>query len=68
MFGSTDMIRHIIEAKKHVPYLTMAPSPSSSSTPHSARYYNGAGFGVNVFLHCHVDNDFTMSIVQMHMD
>ncbi len=46
----------------------MAPSPSSSSAKHSARYYNGAGFGLNVNLHCHVDNNFTMSIVQVHMD
>ena len=51
-----------------VPFLTMAQSPSSSSNQHSARYYNGAGFGVNVFLRCHIDNDFTMSIVQVHMD
>lgn len=68
MFGSTDMIRHIVEAKKRVPYPTMAPSPSSSSAKHSARYYNGAGFGLNVYLRCHIDNDFTMSIVQVHMD
>ena len=68
MFGSTDMIRHIVEAKKRVPYLTMAPSHSLSSTQKSARYYNGAGFGVNVFLRCHVDNDFTMSIVQVQMN
>ncbi len=68
MFASTNIIRHIVKAKKRVPFLTMAPSPSSSSNQHSARYYNGAGFGVNVFLRCHIDNDFTMSIVQVHMD
>ncbi len=68
MFGSTDMIRRIVEAKKRVPYSTMALSPSSSLAQHSAQYYNGAGFGLNVFLRCHVDNDFTMSIVQVHMD
>ena len=60
MFGSTDMIRHIVEAKKRVPYPTMAPSPSSSTAKHSARDYNGVGFGLNVFLRCHVDNDFTI--------
>ncbi len=64
----TDMIQHIVEAKKRVPYPTMAPSPLSSSANHSARYYNGAEFGLNVFLRCHVDNDFTMAIVQVHMD
>ena len=33
-----------------------------------ARYYNGVCFGVNVYLRCHVDDDFTMSMVQVHMD
>ncbi len=34
----------------------------------SERYYNAAGFGINVFLRCHIDKDFTMSIVQVHLD
>ena len=62
------MIRHIVEARERVPFLTMGPSSPSSSGQHSARYYNGTGFGLNVFLHTHVDTDFTMSIVQVHME
>ena len=31
-------------------------------------YYNGLGFGINVYLRSHVDRDFTMSIVQVHID
>ncbi len=34
----------------------------------SARYYNAVSFGINVFLRCHIDKDFTKSIVQAHMD
>jgi hypothetical protein len=30
--------------------------------------FNGIRFGVNVFLHCHTDIDFTLSIVQVHID
>jgi hypothetical protein len=42
--------------------------PSSSSTHKKlARYYNGLGFGINVYLRSHIDWDFTMSIVQAHI-
>ncbi len=33
-----------------------------------ARYYNGLGFGINVYLRSHIDWDFTMSIVQAHIN
>ena len=43
--------------------------PSQSSTHKKlARYYNGLGFGINVYLRSHIDADFTMSIVQAHID
>ncbi len=45
----------------------MEPSPSLFYAK-SARYYNAVGFGINVFLRCHIDKDFTMSIVQVHLD
>ena len=67
MFMDTDIIRHIVHAKRRVKFRTMEASPSSKHAT-SARYYNGVGFGVNVFLRCHTDKDFTMSIVQVHMD
>jgi ectoine hydroxylase-related dioxygenase (phytanoyl-CoA dioxygenase family) len=43
----------------------MEPS-TSSSYQKTARYYNGLGFGINVYLRSHIDQDFTMSIVQAH--
>jgi hypothetical protein len=45
----------------------MEQSPSGLHAK-SARYYNAVGFGINVFLRCHIDKDFTMSIVQVHLD
>jgi len=30
--------------------------------------YSGLAFGVNVYLHAHVDDDFTYSVIQVHVD
>ena len=46
----------------------MVPSPSSSDNTKVSRYYNGVSFGVNVHLRAHTDKDFTMSIVQAHIE
>lgn len=45
----------------------MTPSPCSLHKK-GGRYYNGLGFGINVYLRSHIDQDFTMSIVQAHID
>jgi hypothetical protein len=47
----------------------MEPSPSGLHAK-SAGYFNfnSVGFGINVYLRCHIDKDFTMSIVQVHLD
>jgi hypothetical protein len=45
----------------------MEPSPSGLHAK-SERNYNAVGFGINVFLRCHIDKDFTMSIVQVPLD
>ena len=66
-YMNTDIIRHISCARSRVNFKTMEPSPSSSHQK-TGRYYSGLGFGINVFLRCHVDRDFTMSIVQVHVD
>jgi len=63
----TEIIRHISCARSRVKFDTMTPSPCSPNQK-SARYYNGLGFGLNVFLRSHIDRDFTMSIVQAHID
>jgi hypothetical protein len=66
-YMDTDIIRHISCARSRVNFNTMVPSPSSSHKK-TARYYNGLGFGINVYLRSHIDRDFTMSIVQAHID
>jgi hypothetical protein len=50
-----------------VKFKRMESSPSSTHKK-SVRYYNGLGFGINVYLRSHIDRDFTMSIVQAHID
>lgn len=66
-YMDTEVIQHITAAKQRVNYRTMDPSPFSSGVK-SARIYNGMGFGINVYLRSHTDQDFTMSIVQAHID
>ncbi len=67
MFLDTDTIRHIVVARGCVKFRRMEPFPSSTNA-NAARYYNSVGFTIEVFLRCHVDKDFSMSIVQVHMD
>jgi hypothetical protein len=62
-----EVIRHIVQARWRVKFRMMEPSPSGLLAK-SARYYNAVGFGIYVFLRCHIDKDFTMSIVQVHLD
>jgi hypothetical protein len=64
---NTEIIRHISCARSRVRFDTMSPSPCSPNQK-SVRYYNGLGFGLNVFLRSHIDRDFTMSIVQAHIN
>ena len=52
-------------AKNTVPFKTMS---LSNSTKSSCKYYGGLAFGCNVFLWCHTDEDFTMSIVQVFVN
>jgi hypothetical protein len=66
-YMDANVIGHITCARSRVNYKTMGPSPSSSNKNH-AHYYNGLGFGINVYLRSHIDADFTMYIVQAHID
>ena len=42
-------------------------SSSSSGNNHSVQFFGGIAFGSNVFLHCHTDADFTMSIARVFL-
>ena len=63
--ADNEVISHLYHAKQVVPFKTMSmPSSSHKST---SKYYGGLAFGCNVFLRCHTDNDYTMSMVQIHL-
>jgi hypothetical protein len=48
MFMDTEVFPHIVQARRHVKFQTMEPSPSLLHAK-SARYYNAVGFSINVF-------------------
>ena len=43
------------------------PAENHSDSLPSTKYFSGIAFGCNVFLQCHTDADFTMSIAQIHL-
>ncbi len=49
------VISHVCHARSLLPFKTISGS----------KYYGGMAFGCNVFLWCHTDSDFTMSISQV---
>jgi hypothetical protein len=59
------VLSHLYHAKKIVPFKTMS-MPSSDRVP-GLKYYCGMAFGCNILLQCHIDHDFTMSVVQVHL-
>ena len=58
-----EVLSHVHHAKQVVPFNTMN-MPSDSS---QLKYYGALAFGCNVFLRCHTDDDFTMSMIQVHL-
>ena len=67
MFAEQEVLDHICAAKQAVPFETMhAPNRhcKSSPIPH-AKYFGAIAFGCNVFLRCHTDDDFTLSIAHV---
>ena len=58
------VISHIHHAKNAVPFKTFTTSNPQST---SSKFFGGIAFGTNVFLRCHTDQDFTMSISQVFL-
>ena len=56
------VISLIHHAKKCVNFKTFS---TSNPKVNSAKFFGGIAFGSNVFLRCHTDQDFTMSISQV---
>ena len=57
------VISHLHHANKLAPFKTFSDKSSTCSSD----FFGGIAFGSNVFLHCHTDTDFTMSISQVFL-
>ena len=55
----------MFHAKQVVPFKTMS-IPGSSQTS-MLNYFGALAFGCNMFLRCHTDSDYTMSMAQIHL-
>lgn len=64
-YADNDVISHMFHAKQVVPFKTMS-MPGSCQTS-MLKYYGALAFGCNVFLRCHTDADFTMSMAQIYL-
>ena len=59
------VISHVYHAKQVVPFKTMNMSSCKKSS--TLKYYGGSAFGCKLFLRCHIDDDFTMSMAHVHL-
>ena len=73
-FAPDEVLHHIQSAKEVVPFMTMHAPPLTDHDPVSeraippAKYFGCIAFGRNVFLRCHTDDDFTLSIAHILLD
>jgi hypothetical protein len=63
--GDSVVLSHIHHAKSAVPFQMMKLPHTNLTSP--LKYYGGIAFGCNVFLRCHTDADYTMSMAQIHL-
>jgi len=63
--ADTEVISHVYHAKQLVPFKTM--TVKTTDDQYSLNYFGALAFGCNVFLQCHTDSDFTMSIANIHL-
>ena len=61
------VLSHHDHAKKVVSFKTFTSSMEDNHSNFNAQFFGGIAFGTNVFLRCHTDADFTMSISQVFL-
>jgi hypothetical protein len=66
-YSDTVAVQHIREARELVGWETIKKSYDGNEIRPS-NIFNGIAFGVNVYLRAHVDNDFTYSVIQVHVN
>jgi hypothetical protein len=64
LFANHSVLSHLHHAKKLVPFKTFTSARPANPSTFNAQFFGGIAFGTNVFLRCHTDADFTMSIIQ----
>jgi hypothetical protein len=70
-FATDEALQHTRTAKVAVPFKTMhCPPTDNPSTPRisPAKYFGAIAFGSNVFLRCHTDDDFVLSMAHVLLD
>ncbi len=67
MMAPHSALHHIRTTKEVISFPTMCQS-SSDEKQTSAKYYGAIAFGRNVHLRCHTDQDYMMSVIQIHLD
>ena len=65
--ASHAVLSHVHHAKRVVPFKTFSSPNDDTSGNFNAKFFGGIAFGTNIFLHCHTDADFTMSISQVFL-
>ena len=64
-FADTAVLRQLAAAKEVVQFTTLS---APYSHHHHVKYFGAIAFGRNVFLRCHTDEDFTMSVTQIYLN
>jgi hypothetical protein len=67
LFADHSVISHLHHAKNIMPFKTFSPTVDKNTSTLSSDFFGGIAFGSNVFLHCHTDANFTMSISQVFL-
>lgn len=62
-FADTNVLRQLLAAKELVDFKTL----SAPNNHHRVKYFGALAFGRNVFLRCHTDEDFTLSVTQIYL-
>jgi hypothetical protein len=62
------VLSHLALAKKVVSFKTFTSSMADHFSNFNAQFFGGIAFGTNVFLHCHTDEDFTFSVIQVFLN
>ena len=62
-FADTNVLRQLSAAKETVNFMTF----SAPNSHERVKYFGALAFGRNVFLRCHTDDDFTLSVTQIYL-